>query len=338
VTSPTNRATISPCQICGKTNHSVFKCSKMFDASYMGEKNANVVMSYGVDSNWYVNFGSTDHVTGELDKLAVRDTYSGGDQIYTVSGSGMHIAHVGKYVIHTLCRNLHLNNMIHVPQVSKNLASIHHIASDNNVFFELHPNVFFIKDRESRRTLPHGRSRGGLYPLPSSPSSNKFIKQAFGATKIPMSRWYAHLGHPSSSITRFVLSKHCIPLFSDVSHEYVCGACQQAKNHQLPYDVSTSRSKVPLELVFSDVWSPACDSISKNKYYNSFIDDFSKFTWIYLLRHKSEVFQKFQEFQCLDISHHVTCPYAHQQNGSAERKQCHNVEVGLSLLAHASSH
>jgi hypothetical protein len=42
------------------------------------------------------------------------------------------------------------------------------------------------------------------------------------------------------------------------------------------------------------VWGPACVSIGRNKYYVSFIDDFSKFTWIYLLNHKSEVFQKFQ--------------------------------------------
>jgi hypothetical protein len=36
------------------------------------------------------------------------------------------------------------------------------------------------------------------------------------------------------------------------------------------------------------------------------------------------------------ISHHVSCPYAHQQNGSAKRKHHHIVEVGLALLAHAS--
>ena len=34
--------------------------------------------------------------------------------------------------------------------------------------------------------------------------------------------------------------------------------------------------------------------------------------------------------------HHVSCPHAHQQNGSAERKHRHIVEVGLSLLANAS--
>lgn len=41
-------------------------------------------------------------------------------------------------------------------------------------------------------------------------------------------------------------------------------------------------------------------------------------------------------FQRIGISHHVSCPHAHQQNGSAERKHRHIVEVGLTLLAHVS--
>jgi histone deacetylase 1/2 len=41
-------------------------------------------------------------------------------------------------------------------------------------------------------------------------------------------------------------------------------------------------------------------------------------------------------FQKVGITHHVSCPHAHQQNGSAERKHRHIVEVGLALLANAS--
>jgi histone deacetylase 1/2 len=41
-------------------------------------------------------------------------------------------------------------------------------------------------------------------------------------------------------------------------------------------------------------------------------------------------------FQRIGISHHISYPHAHQQNGSAERKHRHIVEIGLSLLAHAS--
>lgn len=36
------------------------------------------------------------------------------------------------------------------------------------------------------------------------------------------------------------------------------------------------------------------------------------------------------------MSHLVSCPHTHQQNGAAERKHRHIVEVGLSFLAHAS--
>ena len=48
-------------------------------------------------------------------------------------------------------------------------------------------------------------------------------------------------------------------------------------------------------------------------------------------------YQRLNAFsQSISISHHVPCPHAHKQNGSAERKHGHIVEVGLTLLAHAS--
>jgi histone deacetylase 1/2 len=147
---------------------------------------------------------------------------------------------------------------------------------------------------------------------------------------------------------------------------YICDSCQLAKSHQLPYPVSTSVSTVPFEQVFSDIWGPAPASVGNHAYYVSFIDDYGKFTWIYLLKKRSEVYQVFLNFQQLverkfgrkiitmqthwggeyeklhgffqtiGITHHVSCPHAHQQNSSAERKHRHIVEVGLALLAHAS--
>jgi hypothetical protein len=38
------------------------------------EKSVNAANFYSVDSNWYADSGATDHVTGELDRLAIRDT------------------------------------------------------------------------------------------------------------------------------------------------------------------------------------------------------------------------------------------------------------------------
>jgi hypothetical protein len=119
----------------------VFKCYKRFDPSYVGEeKVANVAHSYGVDSIWYADSGATDHVTRDLDRLVVRNMYNSTDQIYTASGPCMHIKHIGHSVIHTPSYDLSLINILHVPKSSKNLVSVHRITSNNNVFFELHPN------------------------------------------------------------------------------------------------------------------------------------------------------------------------------------------------------
>jgi len=60
------------------------------------------------------------------------------------------------------------------------------------------------------------------------------------------------------------------------------------------------RAKHILELVHSDVFgSVKVPSLGKSMYYVSFIDDFSRNTWINFLKKKSEVFDRFKEFKAL---------------------------------------
>jgi histone deacetylase 1/2 len=139
-----------------------------------------------------------------------------------------------------------------------------------------------------------GPCHGGLYPLVPVPS--KSSKHALVTIKPSSSTWHRCLGHPSSFIVQQILRKHNLS-YSPEINPYICDPCQQAKSHQLPYPVSTSVSTAPLEQIFSDVWGPAPLSVGKHAYYVSFIDDFSKFTWIYLLKKRSEVFQVFLDFQ-----------------------------------------
>jgi hypothetical protein len=41
-------------------------------------------------------------------------------------------------------------------------------------------------------------------------------------------------------------------------------------------------------------------------------------------------------FRSVGISHLVSCPHTHQQNGDVERNHHHIIEMGLALLVHAS--
>ena len=357
------------CQICLREGHAAKDCWHRYqedqdaDDPYDDKEVHNA--SYGVDTNWYPDTGATHHITSELNHLTVRDKYKGHDKVNTASGQGMDICHVGHSVVRTPPHNFQLRNILHVPNASKNLLSVHRFTLDNHVFIEFHPSFFLIKDQATRNIIHRGRCVGGLYPLiSSSVSSNE--KQAFAVTKPSHAKWHSRLGHPSFAIVRRVISKNKLPFVRTKRIESICDPCQKAKSHQLPYPISTSVSTAPLQLVFTDVWGPAPTSVGRHDYYVSFIDDYSKFTWIYLLKRKSDVFSAFTNFQKLverkldskiltiqsdwggeyeklnsffqtqGIAHHVSCPHAHQQNGSAERKHRHIVEVGLALLANAS--
>jgi hypothetical protein len=129
----------------------------------------------------------------------------GNDQIHTASSSGMTISHIDKSSIHTPCRQLQLNKILHVPQASKNLISIHRLASDNNVFLKFHPHFFCIKDLDPRSILLRGPCRGGIYPLPTSffkKSAFGVNKLACGAIKPSIERWHSRLGHPAVPIVQ----------------------------------------------------------------------------------------------------------------------------------------
>jgi histone deacetylase 1/2 len=174
------------CQLCGKEGHTVIKCYKRFDHSFTGAPKQKSVSSattgYGVDTNWYI--------TGDLEKLIVRDEYSGTDQIHMASRAGMKIHQLGQSTSYTPDHNLLLNKVLYAPEA--HLISVHRFTNGNNTFLEFHPNFFLVKDQETKRVLLRGRCKGGLYPFESSPSS----KQMFGATKCSTSRWHDRLGHP----------------------------------------------------------------------------------------------------------------------------------------------
>jgi hypothetical protein len=171
---------------------------------------------------------------------------------------------------------------------------VHRFTCDNHVFLELHPWHFLIKDRATKMVLHHDKVEKGLYPLKST-----LEKQVFAATKPSLAWWHGRLGHPSSTIVQQVLNNNNLPASKESFDAEVCDVCQKGKAHQLPYPRSSSASTFPLELVFSDVWGLTSESINQKNYYVSFIDDCSKFVWIYTIKHRSKVFECFRIFKSL---------------------------------------
>ena len=78
----------------------------------------------------------------------------------------------------------------------------------------------------------------------------------------------------------------------------------KGNNIKNPFPKSETKTKGTLELIHSDACGTMPSTyLSGYEYYVTFIDDYSRKTWIYFLKTKDEVFKKFKEFKSLIENH-----------------------------------
>ena len=175
-------------------------------------------------------------------------------------------------------------------------------------------------------------------------------------------QWHRRLGHPSFGILEKLfpsLAKQCS------RSQFLCEACELAKHKRSFYAPVNHRSDSPFMVIHSDVWGPSpVTSLSGYRWFVTFIDCYSRVTWVYLLKAKNEVFSCFKSFHQMvrtqfdanvkvlrsdngteyidgtfraylndyGILFQTSCVGTPQQNGVAERKNRHLAEVARSLL------
>ena len=146
-----------------------------------------------------------------------------------------------------------------------------------------------------------------------------------------------------------------------------CESCAKGKGHRLPFKgTSGKKADHPLDLVHSDVCGKiGTKSLSGGEYFVTFIDDHTRHVWVFVLKHKHEVFACFKQWKAQverstgrqvktlrsdnggeytskefalylakeGIKHELTTPHTPQQNGVAERLNRTLVEGVRAMLA-----
>ena len=106
--------------------------------------------------------------------------------------------------------------------------------------------------------------------------------------------WIFGLGHIPNKCIDVIKNK--FP-FVKYKKSFVCDVCHFAKQKRLSFPISTSKSKKCFDLIHVDIWGPySIPSIHGHKYFVTIVDDYSRYTWIFFLKQKSEVVKVLEHF------------------------------------------
>ena len=140
------------------------------------------------------------------------------------------------------------------------------------------------------KMIVKGPKVGRLFPLHVSPSTiiPSFPLLSF-ACNVDGSRhkmWHRCLGHPNSDALRTLFNSGLLgnKACSSLDLSFDCTSCKLGKSKVLPFPHPASRASQCFDIIHSDVWGIALIvSHAHYKYFVTFIDDFSRFTWVYFV-------------------------------------------------------
>ncbi|GKD03321.1 zinc finger, CCHC-type containing protein [Tanacetum coccineum] len=263
----------------------------------------------------------------------------------------------------TFRKTLCLDNVLYVPRFQKNL--VFEIVLNKCGYKQVLQSDKYILSR-------HGSFVGSGYVCnsmirlnlnyPLFNASACMITSSHSNSLSKSELWHARLGHVHYKRMRDMSKMSLIPTF-DMTHES-CKTCLLTKITRQPFKDVNRKSKV-LDLIHSDL----CDfhanpSLGNNKYVITFIDDASRYCYVYLLHAKQKALEKFKIYkrevelqrqdlikllhtdrggeyydlvylQSTGITHQTTAPYTSQQNGVAERKNMTLKEMVNSMLSYS---
>jgi hypothetical protein len=96
---------------------------------------------------WFLDFGATTHVTPNMNCPLSHQPYTESDKVYIGNGSDLYISHTGTSSLVNVGGSLVLNNVLCVPQLTKNWLNISQLTKDNKVIVEFISNSCFVKDQ-----------------------------------------------------------------------------------------------------------------------------------------------------------------------------------------------
>ena len=373
------------CHFCKKPGHFKRDCRK-FLASQKKQQGAStaeaksdeegLVTTHALATttsreSWIVDSGATCHMSNNRDLFVELRELKTTQEVTLGDGRSLEGIAEGTVNLETLlpdgntmkCR---LENVLLVPKLSYSLLSVSIASSAGKITKFDKSGCEILNDR--KRVIAFATRVGNLYHLEHSVKPQSMNVADKKSKEKLLHRRYGHLGEQNlQNIAREELVRR---FDYDASKQIgFCETCVGGKHQRTPFASSTTQTSEVLELVHSDVCGKMQErSLGGGEYFLTFTDDKSRYTWVYILKTKDQVFDCFLTWKALaekqskrklktlrtdnggeytstqfekylkeeGIRHERTVPKTLQQNGAAERLNRTLVESARSMLLDAN--
>jgi len=360
------------CFHCGKTGHWKRNCPKYLEDKKNGVETSTsgifvIEINLSTSASWVLDTGCGSHICTNVQGLKrSRDLAKGEVDLRVGNGAKVAALAVGTYVL-TLPSGLiiQLENCYYVPAISRNIISVSCLDKfgfsfiiKNNCCSIYLNDIFYAT----------AQMNNGLYVLDlEMPIYNINTKRMKPNELNPTYLWHCRLGHINEKRISKLHKDGLLDSFDYESYE-TCRSCLIGKMTKSPFTGKGERANDLLALIHTDVCGPLnIPARGGFQYFITFTDDFSRYGYVYLMKHKSESFEKFKEFKnevqnqlgkniktlrsdrggeylSLEFDDHLkecgilsqlTPPGTPQWNGVSERRNRTLLDMVRSMMSHA---